>query len=236
MAVTLNARDTEGFVELVFPDESGCIVGSQFVVGIPQYNMIVKYYLKGHADQAALTDEQQTLVDAYFEAVDGNIVLKFKKFLVEEGVNEIISNGPQNFIYAFTDTVDEGHGSNRIKTVINFISVGSSKFSGNNKGKWLSYGILSGLACGFLNILAVGAALLQDFLPPCPTWLKIHDYCKSLNILFSVKAFALAVHVLEKYGRKNFSFKHVSMVLAIFILVIFQVLESFKKATCTTRT
>ena len=52
---------------------------------------------------------------ASVEAVDGDIVLKFKKSLVEEGENEISVSGPQNFIYAFADTVGEGHGSNRAK-------------------------------------------------------------------------------------------------------------------------
>ena len=56
--------------------------GAHLAVGIPQYNMILKYDLKGYTDQGALTDEQQTLMDDYVEAVDGDIVLKFKKLLV----------------------------------------------------------------------------------------------------------------------------------------------------------
>ena len=47
--------------------------------------MIVKYDLKGYNYQAALPDEHHTLMDASVEAVDGEIVLKLKKFLVEEG-------------------------------------------------------------------------------------------------------------------------------------------------------
>ena len=44
-------------------------------------------------------------MDASVEAVDVDIVLKFKKFLVEEGGNEISFSGTQNSIYAFSDTV-----------------------------------------------------------------------------------------------------------------------------------
>ena len=51
------------------------------------------------------------LMDASVDTVDGDIVLNFKKFLVEEGGDEISICGPQNFIYLFADTVDEGHGS-----------------------------------------------------------------------------------------------------------------------------
>ena len=78
---------------LGFLDESGGTIGAQTIVGIPQYNMIVNYYLKGYTDQAALPDKHQVLMYDYVEAIYGEIVLKFKKFLVEEGENEIIVDG-----------------------------------------------------------------------------------------------------------------------------------------------
>ena len=83
MDVNFTASDTAVFGDLGLTDESGGMVVDQAVVGIPQYNMIVKYDLKGYADQAALTDYHQKLMDASIEAVDGEIVLKFKKVLVE---------------------------------------------------------------------------------------------------------------------------------------------------------
>ena len=46
-------------------------------------------------------------MDASVEAVDGDIVLKFKKFLVEEVENETSVSGTQNFIYTISDTVGE---------------------------------------------------------------------------------------------------------------------------------
>ena len=233
MSVTLTASNTSGFVALAFPDELGGMVGAQAVLCIHWYNIIVKYDLNGYADQAALPEKHQTLTDASVEAVDGDIVLKFKKFLVEEGGNDIIVDGLQNFIYAFADTVGEGHGSNRGKAVINLSSGGSSKFSDPNQGKWLSHSTLTGVAWGFLTLLAVVAALLQDFLPPGPNWFKIHEYCNRLNFFFTITDFALAVHVLEKSGRKHFSFNHASMVLAIFILVVFQDLVEFNRPHLT---
>ena len=119
-------------MDLGFPDESGGMVGYQAIIGIPQYYMIVKYELKGYSDHAALMDKYQTLMDYYIEAVDGDIVIKFKKFLVEEGQNDIIADGPQNFNYSFSDTVGEGHGSNRGKAIINLSSGGISKVSDIN--------------------------------------------------------------------------------------------------------
>ena len=85
-------------------------------------------------------------MDASVEAIDGDIVLKFKQFLVEEGGNDSIVNGPQNFFYAFSDTIREGHGSNRGKNVINIISGGIYKVYYLNQSKWLDHGILAGLA------------------------------------------------------------------------------------------
>ena len=52
------------------------------------------------------------------EAVDGDTVLKFQKFLVEEADNEISISVTQNFIYVFSDTVGEVDGSNRGKSAI----------------------------------------------------------------------------------------------------------------------
>ena len=49
-------------------------------------------------------------MDVSIEDVDGKIVLKFKKLLVEEVYNETSVSGPWNFIYAFSDTVVKGHG------------------------------------------------------------------------------------------------------------------------------
>ena len=69
-------------MELGLPDESGGMVISQAIVGIPHYYMIVKYNLKGYAYESALQDEYQTLMDASVEALNGYTVLKFKKFLV----------------------------------------------------------------------------------------------------------------------------------------------------------
>ena len=68
------------FVSLGLPDESRGMVGDQAVVGISQYNIIVWYELEGYADQAAMLDKQNTLMYASVEAVDGDIVLKLKKF------------------------------------------------------------------------------------------------------------------------------------------------------------
>ena len=71
-------------------------------------------------------------MDTSVEAVDGDIVLKYKKFLVKEGENGISVS--QNFIYAFADTVGERHGSNMGKAVIDLsiVEVPVAPAIGNN--------------------------------------------------------------------------------------------------------
>ena len=87
--------DTAGIVGIAFPDESGSIVGSWYIVGIPQHNIIVNYDINGYSYQVALPDKQQTLKDASVEAVDGDIVLNFKKLLLEKGDNDIFPMVPR---------------------------------------------------------------------------------------------------------------------------------------------
>ena len=130
-------------------------------------------------------------------------------------------------IHIPSDTVDEVPGSNRYKAVMNIISGETFKVSDPNQGNLLAHGILTGLALGFLMLLGVGSALFQYLLPPGTTWFKIHDYYNSLNCFFAITSCSLSLHVLEKSGRKHFSFKHASMVLYIFIPVVFQVLAVF---------
>ena len=137
-------------------------------------------------------------MDASVEAVDGDIVLKFKKLLVEEGGKDMIFDAPQNFIYIFSDTIGEGHGSTRGKAVINLFLGGMFKVYDPNQGKWLAHGIMIGLSWGFLMLLAVGTSLLQDLIPPGTTWFEIHEYCNRLNCFFNKPYFDLAVHVIEK--------------------------------------
>ena len=60
-------------------------------------------------------------METYVEALDGDIVLKFKKFHVEEGENEISFSVQQNFIYSFSNAVSEAHASDRGKSVIYLI-------------------------------------------------------------------------------------------------------------------
>ena len=60
-------------------------------------------------------------MDNSVDAVDGDILLKLKEFLLQQGQIEISDS--QNFIYAFSDTFGELNVSNRGNTVIDLSTV-----------------------------------------------------------------------------------------------------------------
>ena len=77
------------------------MVGDQAVIGIYNYYMIFKSGLKGYSDQVALPYKHQKFMDASVEAIDDDIVLKFKNLLIEEGGNYTIVDCLPTFIYEF---------------------------------------------------------------------------------------------------------------------------------------
>ena len=84
-------------------------------------------------------------MDASIEAVDCDILLKFKKFLVEEGENEISVS--QSLIYSLSDTFGEWNGSNRVKAVIEISTgevptppeTGNDILLDSDGKKWMQY-------------------------------------------------------------------------------------------------
>ena len=102
MGVTLTASEKRGVVaDLGFPDNSGGMVEDQAFIGIYNYYMIFKSGLNGYSDQVALPDKHQKFMDASVEAIDDDIVLKFKNLLIEEGGNDTIVDCLPTFIYEF---------------------------------------------------------------------------------------------------------------------------------------
>ena len=107
-------------------------------------------------------------MDDSVEALNSDIVLKFKKFLVEQVENDIIVYGPQNLIYELFGTFGKGHGSNIEKAVINNISGVRSKVSDPNQGRGLSHGIHPGsLGMEIVNSLGCWCCFVAIF---CPYW------------------------------------------------------------------
>eukprot|EP00986_Skeletonema_menzelii_P004801 scaffold1680_cov139-Skeletonema_menzelii.AAC.8 len=162
---------------------------------------------------------------------------------------------PTNFIYAHGNEgnveLDYHGGSNKgSRTLENLINPEAASMEDDGeasasamksttlkstKNAWMAHGILAFLAWGVCAPLAISAAVLRDLdwnkLPfkefLAKFWLHAHAGLNSLNYIFTVVAFAVAVKNTSREMDDHFDHTHPRMGLSIFILVSFQVLGGF---------
>jgi hypothetical protein len=119
----------------------------------------------------------------------------------------------------------------------------------STRNAWVAHGILAFLAWGVCAPMAISAAVLRD-LDLAPLWNKLpfsnaveekylfkeflakfwlytHAGLNSLNYLFTLVAFSVAVNTTSREMDDHFDDTHPRMGLSIFILVSFQVLGGF---------
>lgn len=119
----------------------------------------------------------------------------------------------------------------------------------STRNTWMAHGILAFLAWGLFAPLAISAAVLRD-LDLAPLWNKLpfsnavdekyilkeflakfwlyaHAGLNSLNYIFTIVAFSIAVNTTSREMGEHFDGKHPKCGLAIFALVTFQVLGGF---------
>ena len=113
ISITLSYR-FEGWIALGIPHPDGpnSMVGDA-VVGLPDEGGVYKYHLRSLSNVERMDDERQgTLMDAsVVQAGDGRTIMRFKKFLVEEG--EL----PIRVVYEEEESdVDGAGGSTRRRT------------------------------------------------------------------------------------------------------------------------
>jgi len=91
--------------------ETGLMIGSEAVLGLPEENAVKKYYLTGKSTGSieVMPDVQQTLMDASIEIVDGQTIMKFTKFLSENGEIAILPSGKNIMLYAHGDGLTLGY-------------------------------------------------------------------------------------------------------------------------------
>ncbi len=161
-------------------------------------------------------------------------------------------NSPTYFIYAHGNEGNielDYHGGNNkgSRTLENLINPEAASLATDNeatasamtiisiksaKNAWMAHGILAFLAWGVCAPMAISAAVLRDLdwdrLPfknfLSKFWLYAHAGLNSLNYIFTVAAFSVAVKTMSTEGHDHFDHAHPKMGLSIFILVSFQVL------------
>ena len=130
--------------------------------------------------------------------------------------------------------------------------------SKSTKNAWRAHGILAFLAWGICAPLAISAAVLRDLdlaplwnkLPCCKVveekylfknflakfWLYTHAGLNSLNYVFTVVAFSIAVNTSSREMRPHFDHAHPRIGLTIFILLSFQLLGGFLRPSKENKT
>jgi len=188
--------------------ESGLMVGSDVVIGIPSTGEVKKYILSSKSGDlsgiAVMPDEKQTLVDASISQANGRTTLVYTKILVEDGEIPIDAFGDNIFIAA--------HG---ISNTLGFHSArGSFSLSGKiierDNSLWVLHGWLAAIAWGVCCPLAILAALFRKFVPGEGTWYQIHRAFNVLVILFTVASVIVAILALNDETPVRLSANHFS--------------------------
>lgn len=113
MEVIYDGDDAAAWLGIAF-SETGGMVGSEAVIGIPGANTVQKYNLGGKnvASIEPMSSDHQTLIDASIEVDEyGQTIMKFTKLLVEDGEIEIVSSGGrEKNIFLFAHGSDGGDG------------------------------------------------------------------------------------------------------------------------------
>ncbi|KAL3939864.1 MAG: hypothetical protein SGBAC_005499 [Bacillariaceae sp.] len=207
ITVTYTAPIT-GWVS-VGSSETGLMVGSDAVIGIPATGEVKKYSLQSKAGDLSgvrvMPDDKQTLANANITQDNGMTTLTYTKILVEDGEIPINRVGENIFIVA--------HGSSNS---LGFHSVsGSFSLSGKvierDNSLWVVHGWLAAIAWGVMCPLAILAGLFRKFIPGEGRWYQIHRILQSLVIVFTIASVAVAIAALNDETPASLSANHFSV-------------------------
>lgn len=176
------------------------------------------------------TTRQQTLTDATYTQNSTHTVMTFTKPFVDGSEIPVAIDGMNNFLYAVGTDNNFGYHAKRLGFAFDLSATSAGPIqsgSSDTKTLWMVHGILLFIAWSILVPMAVGTALLRNFLPlPEGMWFQIHRILNSIAVLCTIVGFAIAVHnINEEQGSsaKHFStYKHHTIGLVIFIFAMIQ--------------
>lgn len=243
----------EGWVAFgTSPD--GKMIGGQVVIAMPDEAPSAtnpgKYNLNQKSDSGIVLSDQQTLINATFEQLNGQTILRYTKLLVESGENAITADASNTFIFAVGSTNTFGyHGGMRGSVSLNLNQVcvtpgeqatGNNNNEGNapdqddgtspvvdvgktpNKSLWIAHGILMAISWAILLPIGIGFSLLRKLVPGTGVWFKLHAGVNTLAFLLMTAGFAIAVSQTDD-GSHFVDLRHRTIGLVIYILSFLQV-------------
>jgi len=180
--------------------ETGLMVGSEAVIGLPDTGEVKKYNLnaQNNAGVVPMPDEKQTLIDASVRQTSTTTTLSFTKILNEPGEIPINRIGIGNFLSAYGSSNTLGFHSARQPYSLDFASRGVGTLDVKMQSLWKAHGWLAGIAWTVLSPLAIGASLLRKFIPGDALWFQIHRTFNILVVVCTFIAVGLAVPAIQQ--------------------------------------
>lgn len=209
------------------------MVGSQAVIGDLsieeanhqkplKYDLIDTY----QAGVIPMKEDKQTLISSSVEYVEetGQTILKFKKFLVEDGEHTINTKGMTRFIYAVGvgPTLSFHQHSGVFQLDLRGCPT-KHLLKYNYKQAWVAHGVFGTLAFAVMIPFTIATAWLRKLLRT--SWIYFHVYGNILAGVFTLVCFNIAAITTTVSGQSHFEHKHGKIGLIVFIFVMFQIIN-----------
>ena len=92
---------------------TGTMEGGEGIIGTPDDGMVQKYTLGSSPRIELMPADKQTLMSTSITQENGQTIMEFAKYLVEEGENEITSDGENTFLWAIGSGNSPGYHAAR---------------------------------------------------------------------------------------------------------------------------
>jgi hypothetical protein len=224
----------------VAEDDEGRMVGSE--VAIAKWSdrlsegMIKKYRLEGTSKPMIeeMDKSHQTLENWTLLQQDGETIVRFSKLLKEKGEHTIFTKKPNTFVYAVgVDNTFSQHAYaesfridlNKCPYTDNGLEIASRK----GYKTFVAHGFFGAIAFGFLVPFSIGSAWFRDIIPDL--WFKFHVYANLMVGGLTVLSFLLAYIQTSLNKGAHFSESHHKFGLALFILVLMQIIGGLTRIT-----
>jgi DOMON domain/Eukaryotic cytochrome b561 len=196
----------------------------------------MKYDIGGSKSQGAIvlaSSDRQTLTEASYSQNGTHTTMTFTKSLADANEVPILLAGNNNFLYAVGGSNAFGYHASRQPFSFDFDNAAAPLPTGGstgapNKSLWMAHGILMVISWTILVPLAVGTAVLRNFIAlPAGQWFQVHRFLNSIAVACTIAGFAIAVHNIKDEQGNHFTntIKHHKMGLVIFMFAILQALS-----------
>lgn len=225
----------------VAKDDEGRMVGSEVAIakwaeGLLSEGMIKKYRLEGTSESMIeeMDKTHQTLEHWNLSQQGGETIIRFSKLLKEKGEHTIFAEKPNTFVYAVgvDNTFSQHAYAESFRIELNkcpYTDSGLEITSRKGYTTFVAHGFFGAIAFGFLVPFSIGSAWFRDAIPN--SWFKLHVYANLMVGGLTLLSFVLAYVQTSLNKGAHFSESHHKVGLALFILVLIQIISGLTRIT-----